>query len=1252
MRGALLFALLVGAPRLTAALDPARRLDLHQHDIWRNALPHDTVSALLQTRDGYLWIATHDGLVRYDGHEFEAVDEKAQPLLANRAITALYEDGAGVFWIGTESGLVRYDAHGSALALEELQNDTVTSIVAHGDRGLWLGSRTGLIDWSGGRVTRFTGRDGLAHDEIQALAQGPDGNLWIGTARGLERFVDGRFVTVPIDGEPFETRSILAARDGAIWVATSRGVYRRQHGAWIRHEAGPSDTSVTDVFEDSQGTLWLSTSRGPMAYRDGRFQGDADLPKNTLVLAEDREGNLWYTTGHAVGRLRNHRFVNYRSRHGLSSNSISVVTEARGGGLWVGTRGDGLTLLRDGEPARVYGTREGLPDLNIRTLWEDADGTLWIGSSGLHRLKDGRVTALGAAQGLTGVGTNALFRRRDGTLLVSRQKGGLLEYRDGTFRPFVRHDAEVLGATRVILEDAQGALWLGAYDHGLLQVQGGEVVRAFGRADGVPGNVYALHEDGRGSLWIGTHKGLCRLRDGRIAAFPAGSGLPADAIFQILDDGRGTFWLTTARDGVARVAPASLQAVLDGTAPRASVTYYDDSPADGMETRQCSGTTQPAGVRLRDGRLAVPTGRGLTVIDPSRLQPNTAPLPVTVDAVLVDERPVDLQRPEPLPSSSQRFEFQYNGVSLLSPTRVVFRHRLEGFDADWVDSGTRRSAFYNSLPAGRHTFRVQARHQDGRWSDQEARVSFVLATPPWRTVWAQLLYVIGGVLLLASAVRVREGVLRRQNRLLEEKVQARTAELGRALEQLERSEANAVEASRAKSVFLANMSHELRTPLSAVLGFAQLLERDRTIVGESREGLRIIQSSGQHLLGLITDVLSLSKIEAGKLTLTRRSFDLHELLAAVRSIVQGQAAGKGLEVAWEMDPSVPRWVSGDEGKLRQALINLLGNAVKFTEKGRVALRVRWTDGRAGFGVEDTGPGMTEEEMAQVFEAFVQTESGSHVAAGTGLGLAITREVVRLMGGDIRVSSRLGEGTTFAFDIELPLSDSAAAAEKPRVIGLAAPRESPHVLVVEDSPENRRHLVQLLRATGFTVSEAVDGARGVEEWRRGQPQLIFMDMRMPVMDGREAARRIRASENGGPRTVIVALTASAFEHERAEILAAGVDDFLTKPFSEVSLFETIARHLPVRYRYDEPAAEATPAGNSGLTAGRLKSLAPARRDALYAALAGGDFESAAAVAREIEAADPELGRELLAEMRAFRIDELLSALEAEGGGASS
>ncbi len=469
----------------------------------------------------------------------------------------------------------------------------------------------------------------------------------------------------------------------------------------------------------------------------------------------------------------------------------------------------------------------------------------------------------------------------------------------------------------------------------------------------------------------------------------------------------------------------------------------------------------------------------------------------------------------------------------------------------------------------------------------------------------------------------------------------------RAEEALKQAKEEAEAANRAKSVFLANMSHELRTPLNAILGFAQLMTRSKEITPEHKENLEVIGRSGEHLLTLINDVLDMSKIEAGQTVLNEEDFDLYRLLDNLEDMFHLRAEEKGLRLIVDCDPSVPQYVRTDESKLRQVLINLLGNGIKFTQEGGVALRAGYREEETGsrlmFEVEDSGPGIAAEELEVLFDAFAQTAAGQKAQEGTGLGLPISQQFVRLMDGEITVGSEMGKGSIFKFDIQIGLADAPEVeTEQPtrRVIGLEPDQPGYRILVVEDVWENRKLMVNLLESLGFEVRGAENGAEGIEVWEAWEPHLIWMDMRMPVMDGYEATKRIKATVQG-QATVIVALTASAFEEQRSVVLSAGCDDFVRKPFREEEVFEVMAKHLGVRFVYEETEpVSGQSTSQAVLTPGALSGLPSDWVAEVHHAATQADAEMILGLIEQIQGEHEGMARALRDLVNGFRFDKIM------------
>ncbi|MGD0769240.1 MAG: PAS domain S-box protein [Tepidisphaeraceae bacterium] len=472
----------------------------------------------------------------------------------------------------------------------------------------------------------------------------------------------------------------------------------------------------------------------------------------------------------------------------------------------------------------------------------------------------------------------------------------------------------------------------------------------------------------------------------------------------------------------------------------------------------------------------------------------------------------------------------------------------------------------------------------------------------------------------------------------------------RDITERKRYEQSLQQANRAKSVFLANMSHEIRTPMNAILGFSQLMLRDQDLTARQCQYLGTINRSGEHLLALINDILEMSKIEAGRTTLNLSTFDLPVLLKDLEMMFRVRTDEKKLSFSVEMIGDVPQYIVTDINKLRQVFINLLGNAVKFTEQGGIGLRVR-ADREGAKGsflrveIEDTGPGISPDELDKLFRHFEQTKTGRETGSGTGLGLAISQEFVRLMGGTVTVNSQVGKGSVFAIRLPLKEGDAQAvqAKDKPRhVLKLQPGQATCRVLIADDTVDNRQLLEQLLAPVGFEIRLAANGVEAIHEFEEWRPHLILMDFRMPVMDGHEAIRRIRAMP-GGDKPKIIAVTASAMDENRQELMGIGADDFISKPFRDAELFQKIHAHVGVQYVYAEDPAAAAQEEPADLTpeslAGWPQDLLHSMREAVITA----DLDQFLAKIHEVEAHDPRIALGLRRLAEGFQYQKLLDLL---------
>lgn len=765
------------------------------HDIWQveHGLPQNSIRAVAQGSDGYLWLGTSDGLVRFDGVRFTVFDRHNTPALEENTVQVLYTASNGVLWIGTRAGGVvamRDGVFTREIGIGRLSSHRVLAISRDRAGAMWMGtSGNGLIRLKDGSATTFTTRDGLSNDRVTAVAEDRTGDLWIGhadggvTKRHAERFV-------PFDDPLVRGRSVLtllAARDGTVWIGTNAGLLRFSDGRLQRFApALLQATPVLALFEDRDGTIWVgSRGDGLGAIRHGRFDRYrvADGLSNDVVtaLALDREGSLWVgTDGGGLNRLRDTSVSNVGVQEGLPRDVALAVYQDHAGTLWVGTSGGGLARIEHGT-ATTLRTDPALARAVVNAIEEEPAGGLWVGTgtAGLFRLEGTRVAERWTtANGLPQNTVYTVLSRAPGDVWAGT-RSGIMRTNAGpsaTPRTFLSDQS-----VRVLTRARDGGVWIGTNGGGLLH-WANEVVSSPIPTTGLGRYVRAVLEDPDGTVWIGTNgAGLLRARGAKVVAFTARNGLPDDVVHQILDDGQGYLWLSS-NHGVSRVKRAALNAANEET-PLGPVNF---GRSDGMRSSECRGGFQPAGVRTADGRMWFPTTRGVAVIDARRFLRSGSPPPVLVEEAMVDQRAVNPRQFTALPAGNGSLEFHYTALNLSEAARDSFQYRLEGFDRDWVEAGTRRVAFYTNIAPGRYTFRVRARNGFDVWSTRDGTFTFALTPPFYRTLSFYALSVAGLLSALLTTYRVRVSRTKARELELMRLVEERTRQLRLANDELER----------------------------------------------------------------------------------------------------------------------------------------------------------------------------------------------------------------------------------------------------------------------------------------------------------------------------------------------------------------------------------------------------------------------------------------------------------------------------------
>ncbi len=970
----------------------------YHFDSWTtdNGLPQNSIQAIVQDQVGYLWLATFDGLARFDGYHFTVFNKSNSPGLNSNRLTALYEDSHRDLWIGTEASGVavsrggRFTAYTSRQGLPDSQvlgisgdargNVWVLSgekivrwsdgrfvavpnnfpsglsfasyvIGRHGRAGFWGVNRTALFHFEGGRLERWTPGDGLPSLNIESMAEDQEGALWVITEdSGIVRITPGKIVKVYGYGSGVPTN-------------------------WSWFIPGPKIKLFTKT---TRGEIWVIDLDSGSRHLLTRHAPPGLVNPDRRVLFEGVEGNLWVgTEGGGLYRSRKQAITVYSQKQGLRDHNIYPTYQDSKGVIWIGAWPGSVTRFINGKITN-YTSRDGL-HAQISALYPDRAGNLWVATGdALQILRDGRFTTPPATRPIFRAlySVSVIYQDREGTLWFGGL-GGLARYKNGAFQVYSRKDGMGAGDVKVILEDEKGNLWIGGYG-GVACLNGG-VFKNYTEQDGLPSNtVRALYEDRDGVLWIGTYDGgLGRFKDGKFTRYTTLNGLFNNGVFQILEDSQGYLWMS-CNHGIYRVRKQELNEFAAGK--RSTITSIAYGKSDGMLSVECNGGPWPAGIKAQDGKLWFPTQDGVAVVDPATVSINLRPPPIVIESCQVDRAPRAVDRPVRIKPGQDDFEIQYTALSFVNSDQIQFKYKLLGLDHNWVDAGPRRTAYYSHVPPGRYVFKVIAANSDGVWNTAGETLPVIVLPRFYRTWWFITLdsLIAVGALVLAWQYRVAQ--LKRANEL--------QVAFSRQLIASQEAERQRIAAELHDSLG----QHLLLIKNWAMLALTALRSPDPAVKEPLTEISTTVSQAVDEVRGI---AYNLRPYQLEKLGLT----------TAIQDLVDQVAASSAIQLTAEIGRLDGLFSKEAEISIYRIVQESLNNIVRHSQATTARILVTHRGGVVELSIEDNGRG------------FAPPDGNTPQPGRKGFGLLGIAERVRMLGGHVAIQSVPGGGSAISISLK-------------------------------------------------------------------------------------------------------------------------------------------------------------------------------------------------------------------------------------------
>ena len=1181
-------------------------------------LKHNNIFCIMQDNIGNLWFGTVGGACRYDGKYFTHFTTKEG--LSNDFVTSILQDKRGNMWFGTWGGGVnRFNGKKFThfTQKEGLGYNVVLSILQDKQGNMWFGAMNGYISkYDGKTFTNFSIKDDNIKNTIESIIQDKRGNLWFGTFSNGVFCYDGKSVKhfTPKEGlTNISVPSMLEDKNGKIWFSISRnGVCCYDGKTFLQYNGkeGLGNKTVSEIIQDKSGDLWFGTHEDGLFRYDGKsyehFTEKEGLSNNTVYcLFMDKNGTIWTGgAGGGVNRYNGNIFTHYTEKEGLSDKRVESIKQDKGGNLWFGTWAGGANRY-DGKSFTRFTKKQGLSNQLMTCILQDKSGNLWFSTwgDGVFYYDGKCFLHYTEKEGLSFNYVQSIIQDKSGNIWFGTDSGGECCFDGKYFTTYAEKQGLSSSSFHSSLQDKNGNLWFGT-DQGVNRYDGKSFTH-FTEKEGLSNNyITGILQDNNGSFWFGTRGGgVCRYDGKSFMCFTEKEGLCSNDVESALQDKSGNLWFGTAA-GLSKLSAdymVKLAKVTDKGSTDQPVLFKNYTYEDGFLGIGCNGNSIS---KDDNGIIWIGTNDRLTAYHPEGDEADTSGPNIQMTGIQLfneniswlkfdENKDTSLVLGNGVSVSKVKFDsisswyflpqnlslaynnnyltFHFIGITQKQSQKVKYKYKLEGLDNNWSGMTSRTEVPYGNIPNGTYTFKVKAMNSEGYWS-KEYRYTFIIRPPWWKTWWART----GSgliVLMLALVFYYRRiASFRQRQKELEKEVEVATVEIRKQKEEAESQRAKAEKSEKFKQQFLANMSHEIRTPMNAVMGMTDL------VLGTSLEEkqkfyLVRIKKSSDNLLHIINDILDLSKIEAGKMELEHIDFSINDLVDQVKQTLQHRAEEKGLAFITHVKSDVSDVVMGDPARLNQVLINLAGNAIKFTEKGSVTIEVTKENQGIRFAIVDTGIGIPKDKLQTVFENFSQANaSDTRKHGGTGLGLSISQQLVGMMGGNIEVESKEGSGTTFSFIAKL---ENGSVDRLEQLQGLEQNVDGSilnglKILITDDNEDNRIVARDtLISKANVEIYEASNGQETIDLVKDIQFDVILMDVQMPVMNGFDATRFIRANfDSPAKDTPIIGLTASVLRTDLDKCREAGMDSYIPKPFNAQQLITGIAQVLNIALKVNK------------------------------------------------------------------------------------